>query len=114
MSGLLGSMGFGGGFILLIYLNLFTNALQPEAKLTNLLFFIPIASLSVFLHSKNKLLEKSVIKKSVLSGAIGVLIGCILAQIISNAILSKLFGVFIILAGIRELFGKEQNDNTEN
>ena len=58
LSGICASMGLGGGFVLLVYLTLFTQLSQLDAQLTNLVFFLPIAVLSVILHLKNQLIEK--------------------------------------------------------
>ena len=42
----LGSLGMGGGGVLLIYLTVFQNMAQLDAQGMNLLFFLPIAALS--------------------------------------------------------------------
>ena len=39
LSGLIGSMGFGGGGVLIIYLVIFTNTPQIVAQGINLIFF---------------------------------------------------------------------------
>ncbi|MEE0930959.1 MAG: hypothetical protein UIM53_08165 [Acutalibacteraceae bacterium] len=49
-AGLLGSMGMGGGGILVIFLSLCTDIPQANAQGINLLFFIPIAILSVIMY----------------------------------------------------------------
>ena len=41
-SGILGSMGLGGGAVLVIYLSLFTNTKQLSAQGINLIFFITL------------------------------------------------------------------------
>ena len=56
-SGILASMGMGGGFILVVYLALFTDIAQKGAQGINLLFFMPITILAVFIHIKNKLID---------------------------------------------------------
>ena len=60
-SGILGSMGLGGGAILVIYLSLFTNTEQLRAQGINLLFFIPIALISVIIYSKAKKIKWKII-----------------------------------------------------
>ena len=47
-----GIFGSGGGMILIIYLTAFANISQLTAQGINLLFFIPIAILSVIIHTK--------------------------------------------------------------
>ena len=54
-SGLLGSLGMGAGAVLLLYLRVFGGAGQFEAQGINLIFFLPIAALSIVLHARNGL-----------------------------------------------------------
>jgi uncharacterized membrane protein YfcA len=114
LSGLTASMGLGGGFVLLVYLTLFTSLPQKEAQLINLVFFLPIALLSVFLHLKHHLIEKDVLKKAILWGLIGVIAGVLLSVWIKEELLSKLFGALVLLVGMRELFHKKKKQNSRN
>ncbi|MEA4912150.1 MAG: sulfite exporter TauE/SafE family protein [Oscillospiraceae bacterium] len=105
-SGVLASMGLGGGFILLVYLSLFTDIEQRTAQGVNLFFFIPIILLSLVFHIKNKLID---FRTALLCGAVGaatVYGGYALAQRLDNEWLRRGFAVFIILAGLRDLFAK--------
>ena len=49
ITGAAASMGLGGGFVLLVYLSIFTNTPQDMAQGINLLFFLPIALLSLII-----------------------------------------------------------------
>lgn len=105
-SGILASMGMGGGFVLVVYLAVFTDMLQKGAQGINLLFFIPITVLAVFVHIKNKLID---VKTAVICSVIGipaVVAGFYLAQNMDNSWLRKGFAVFIIIAGLKDLFSK--------
>ena len=113
LSGICASMGLGGGFVLLVYLTLFTQLSQLDAQLTNLVFFLPIAVLSVILHLKNPLIEKKVLLKAIVVGIIGVLIGGFLSGVIEEELLSKLFGGFILLIGLKELFHRKSGKNEQ-
>ena len=62
-SGILGSMGLGGGGVLIIYLSLFTETEQLKAQGINLLFFIPIAAASVIIYSLKGLIKWKIILK---------------------------------------------------
>ena len=53
LTGIFASMGVGGGMILIIYLTVFGGFDQLAAQGINLIYFIPIALLSVILHSRN-------------------------------------------------------------
>ncbi len=103
LTGMTASMGLGGGFILVIYLTVFAQMPQLAAQGINLVFFLPIAAVSLFFHAKNKMIEKEVILPSILFGAVGVLIGVWAANALGSVWLSKLFAGFILLVGIREL-----------
>ena len=105
-SGVLASMGMGGGFVLLVYLSLFGELEQKTAQGVNLLFFIPIIAISVIIHLKNKLID---VRTALICGGIGaitVLGGFWLAGAIGNDWLRKAFAIFIILAGLKDLLFK--------
>lgn len=108
LSGICASLGIGGGVVLLLYLTTFLGVAQKEAGLLNLIFFIPIAILSIIMHSKNKLIKFDVIPPCIIGGIFGILLGVWFNSFISNDILSKIFGVFLIIFGIKLLFTKSQ------
>ena len=91
LSGLLGSMGFGGGSVLIIYLTLFAGTNQLTAQGVNLLFFIPCALASVIINIKNKLVKYWVGMYVVLGGAVGVAVGAVAVRFIKTALLSPCF-----------------------
>ena len=112
-SGILASMGMGGGFVLVVYLAIFTDLAQKGAQGINLLFFIPITVLAVYMHIKNKLID---IKTAIVCSVIGipaVVAGFYLAQSTDNGWLRKGFAVFIIIAGLKDLFSKNA-DKTDS
>lgn len=104
LSGLLGSMGLGGGTILIVYLTYFRYMAQTEAQGINLVCFIPIAILAVILYSRQRLTDAKIIWPLIIFGCIGAVAGFILLEFIPNEILGKLFGGFLILLAIREFF----------
>lgn len=107
-SAILGAMGMGGGGILLIYLTLYADVSQMKAQGINLVFFIPIATIALVIHSKNKLVRWKVALPSILTGAAGVFVGNWLAQSFGDNLLSKLFGGFLLIIGVRELLAKKE------
>lgn len=102
-SGLLGSMGFGGGGILILYLTLVLNLKQVTAQGINLIFFIPCAITGLILHARHGLINLKRVLPYLLSAIPGVMLGLYLTNIISNVWLSKIFGAVLILLGVREL-----------
>lgn len=105
-TGITASLGLGGGFILLVYLSAFMGVNQLQAQGINLVFFIPIATISLIFHAKNKLIVKEAIIPSIIFGIIGSVVGVMLAQFLGDEILRKIFAMFILFIGIKEFFYK--------
>ena len=93
LTGIFASMGLGGGMVLIVYLTVFAGFSQLAAQGINLVFFIPIAIISV---------------PAVLWGTAAVIISAWLANRIEQSLLSKAFGIFLILMGLKELFFKSE------
>ncbi|NCC86890.1 MAG: sulfite exporter TauE/SafE family protein [Clostridia bacterium] len=108
LSGIAGAMGLGGGSFLLLYLTLIMSVPQIKAQGINLLFFIPCAIVSIFLHNRNKLICWSIVLPVALGGILGIFCGLWLLSIINPNILNKIFGIFLILFGLAELFIKKR------
>ncbi|MCL2013530.1 MAG: sulfite exporter TauE/SafE family protein [Oscillospiraceae bacterium] len=111
LSGTAASMGIGGGFILLLYLTVIKGIPQFPAQGVNLLFFIPIAVLSLIFHVKNKLVVTKPLLPALLCGAAGVGIGVFLLRFVPEQTVSRLFGVLVMFVGVNELFHKSKNEN---
>lgn len=113
LSGLLGSMGLGGGTILIVYLTYFRYMAQTEAQGINLVCFIPIAILAVILYSRQKLTDAKVIWPLIVFGCLGAAGGFVLLEWIPNELLGKLFGAFLILLAIKDFFFSKSHKQTE-
>ncbi len=107
-SGILGSMGLGGGAVLIIYLSLFTDTPQLKAQGINLLFFVPIALISVIIYAFKKQIQWKTTIKISLWGMAGSVIGLISANFLGGEITAKIFGGLLITIGITEIFGKKK------
>ena len=112
-SGVLGAMGLGGGAVLIIYLTLFTNTEQLAAQGINLLFFIPIALLSVIIYSIKKKIDWRLTIILSLWGLIGAALGIMLTKYLGGEITSKLFGALLIIMGIYEIFKRNNKSVAE-
>ena len=112
-SGILGAMGLGGGAVLIIYLALFTNTQQLAAQGINLLFFIPIALLSVVIYSIKKKIKWRLTIILSLWGLIGAALGIMLTKYLGGEITSKLFGALLIIMGIYEIFKRNNKSVAE-
>lgn len=109
LSGIIGSMGMGGGGILLVYLSLFTNTKQIKAGGINLIFFIPIALISVIIYTIKKQINWKTTLLISASGILGAFLGVLISGKIGNKYLSKIFGIFVLILGIVELLKKEKS-----
>ena len=106
LAGVLGSMGFGGGSVLIIYLVNYLNMPQKQAQGVNLIFFIPCALLSVITYRNRGILKFRRTLPITLFAVSGATLGFIILRFIPTYILSKLFGGFLIAFGIIQLFKK--------
>ena len=97
LTGVFASMGLGGGMVLIVYLTVFAGFSQLAAQ-----------GISLVLHTKNKLVEWKKAVPAVLWGTAAVIISAWLANRIEQSLLSKAFGIFLILMGLKELFFKSE------
>lgn len=118
VTGVIASMGLGGGFVLLIWLTLFMDMPQRAAQGINLLFFLPIAVISVIMHLRAGLIDKKLVMSLVPGGIIGAVLGTLGSQLVGNELLRKLYALFLLAFGLRELFrkapdGEKKSQNKE-
>ena len=102
---IIGSMGLGGGGILLLYISAFTDIPQLKAQGINLLFFLPIGLVSLCFHIKNRLVDKKAALLTVVSAVPAAVAGAFLASSVNQDILRKGLAVFLFFLGVRELIG---------
>lgn len=112
LSGIAASMGFGGGFVLIIYLTAFSDVSQLTAQGVNLLFFLPVALVSLIIHQKNGLIKWKLLLKLIPGGLLGIVLGAFTAAHINVDFLQKLFAGLLILVGFKEVFHNNK-DNTK-
>jgi uncharacterized membrane protein YfcA len=101
LTGVVASMGLGGGVVLILYFAIWSDFNQLESQGINLMFFIPIAILALTVHTKNRLVEWKKIIPAIFTGVLGAVLGAILAKWIGSDILVKIFAVFVIFIGLR-------------
>lgn len=104
LSGLLGGMGMGGGTILIPVLTIFTGVEQHVAQATNLIAFLPMAAISIAVHKKSGLVGGREVIWIIVPALIMGIIGGVTASLLPGAVLKKLFGVFLLILGVKGLF----------
>ncbi|RGB67577.1 sulfite exporter TauE/SafE family protein [Provencibacterium massiliense] len=100
----LSALGMGGGGVLLIYLTVFKDVDQFAAQGINLVFFIPIAIVSLIIHIKNKLVDFKVAAILIPAGILGVFAGSKLAGSLPDGLLRRLFAGFLLLIAFKEIY----------
>ena len=113
LTGIFASLGVGGGMILIIYLTVFAGFDQLSAQGINLIYFIPIAAMSVIIHTKNKLIEWKKIIPAIITGTFFAVFGTFAAKYIGSENLRKIFAVFIFAIGLKELFFRTSDNSSD-
>lgn len=111
ISGIVSSLGMGGGTILILCLSLFMGKDQHIAQGANLVFFIPTAIVSIFINQKNKLIKWKTGLVIITFGIIGTIIGANISVSLETKILKLFFGIFLLCVAIFEIYTllKKQN-----
>lgn len=113
-TGILASMGLGGGMILILYMTLIAGMEQLTAQGVNLLFFIPIAATALIIHTKNKLVKWKKIIPAIICGVLSAVAGTYIAKSIGNDYLTKIFAIFVLITGVKELFSKTEKSEKKS
>lgn len=103
VSGIIAGMGMGGGTLLIPILTIFLSVEQRLAQGINLIVFVPMSLVTLIIHCKNKLVDFKVGIPIMLSGIVASIGGSLLATVLSNRTLQRLFGGFLLLVGIWQI-----------
>ncbi len=106
LSGVIGAMGLGGGGVLLIYLSAILGMDQLKAQGINLLFFIPIGTVSVIIYAIKKEIKWKKVLIFSLFGLIGALGGFFLSKFLGANLMGKIFGGLLVILGLKGIFKK--------
>ena len=102
--GFLAGLGVGGGSLLLLWLTQVSMIPQPQAKIINLLFYLPAAAISSLLHSKKEQPDKSLVVPGIVAGCIGSFCFTFIGKYLDPQSLRKVLGGLLIIVGLREIF----------
>ncbi len=102
-SGILSGMGVGGGMLLIPALRIFFDIGQKNAQAINLFCFIPAAVFALIVHIKKKNVDFKSAIPMVITGVPFSILGAFLCLKLSPRIMGILFGIFILIFGIREI-----------
>ncbi|MBE5741466.1 MAG: sulfite exporter TauE/SafE family protein [Clostridiales bacterium] len=101
--GIVGGMGMGGGTLTIPILTIFLAYEQLQAQGINLIAFLPMSLVALFIHIKNHLVDYKSTWILALVGSVFSLGGALIANNISNTVLKKLFALFLIGLAIWQL-----------
>ena len=104
--GFLSGLGVGGGSLLLLWLTIVIGTDPTDAKFINLLFFLPTAAISCYFRWKQGDLCIKKIMPAIFGGCAGAVLGSITATVLPIFAIRKLFGMLLIVTGIREILYK--------
>ena len=119
ISGIVASMGMGGGVTLVLLFSLFSDVSQHIIQGINLIFFVPTSIVAIYMNIKNKNIDYYVSKIVIISGVIGAIIGSLLAMKIDSNLLKRYFGMFLLGIAIFEIYSYfkqyilKRKDNTK-
>lgn len=100
--GFLSGLGTGGGSLLILYLTLVQSIPQQEARLMNLLFFLPSALIACIFRIRNGDLRVKKILPAMVAGSIAAGITAWFSGQMDTQLLRKAFGLLLLFTGIRE------------
>lgn len=104
--GFLAGLGVGGGSLLVLWLTLIVGVAHPQARIINLMFFIPSAIISSIFRWRQGSLQIKKVLPAILAGCIAAAIFSWLTRYLELGILKKIFGGLLLIAGIREILYK--------
>ena len=110
-TGIISGFGIGGGSLLVLYLTAVMEMPQYVAGGINLLYFIGCAPMALVGHARNRLIEWKIALWCILAGVLVAIPTSLLADGLNSDWLRRLFGMVLLLVGIKELkTAKKEND----
>ena len=99
LSGILGGMGMGGGTALIPLLRL-AGVDQKSAQGMNLISFVPMAILAVYLHTRSGLIEHKHYFHIVIPALVFAVLGSFAARALDGGLLARAFGAFLVVLSV--------------
>ena len=100
VGGVLGGMGMGGGTLLIPLLTIFLGISQNIAQGINLLAFLPMSLVALFIHFKNRMVDIKSAWPVIMSGILSAVGGAYLANLLNPKDLKVYFAIFLIVLGV--------------
>ena len=97
-------LGTGGGSLLVLWLTLVLEKDPDQARLINLMFFLPAAIIASVFHWRQGSVPLRKLLLPAAAGCAAAGIFALIGQKMNTESLQKLFGVLLLCIGLRELF----------
>lgn len=101
--GFLSGLGIGGGSLLMLWLTIVVGMQPEQARLLNLMFFLPCALTASVFHLRQGRLPLRQTAASVAAGLAGALLAGLWRDSMDTQLLKKALGVLFLLCALREL-----------
>lgn len=108
--GTLAGMGLGGGSLLILWLTAVQNMDPVTARGINLVFFLPAALIATLSRIRKGSLPIQKVMPAVWAGILFATVFSFVSSRLDMELLQKLFGILLLITGLRELFYRERKD----
>ena len=102
--GTLAGMGLGGGSLLILWLTAVQNMDPVTARGINLVFFLPAALIATLSRIRKGSLPIQKVMPAVWAGILFAILFSLISSRLDISLLQKLFGILLLITGLRELF----------
>lgn len=113
IAGTVSGTGMGGGTILILVLSIFLGVEQHIAQATNLVFFVPTSISAIIVSIKSKLINWKIGISIAIWGVVGAIIGANISARLNVKELKKIFGIFLLIIAIYEIYSITQEYKKE-
>ena len=104
IGGVFAGMGMGGGTLLIPLLTIFFDITQRVAQGINLLVFIPLSVIALYIHFKKSLVKTENVLWIILPAVLTSVLFSVLSGKIDGLLLKRLFGFFLIILSFYSFF----------
>ncbi len=108
--GTLAGMGLGGGSLLILWLTAVQNMDPVTARGINLVFFLPAALIATLSRIRKGNLPIQKVMPAVWAGILFATVFSFVSSRLDIGLLQKLFGILLLITGLRELFYRPRKD----
>jgi hypothetical protein len=99
-----GLLGSGGGVLVVLFLTIFAKVGRKNSQATAIAVILPLAILSSIIYARGGFVAWPHLWKVSAGGITGAILGAVLLNKLKPKFLKKLFGVFLVIAGVRMFF----------